>query len=54
MLQRIQKVRSQLERQSAAAYITETATKRKRRREETFDAVLQAEIAKLKASERGL
>ena len=47
------KVRSQLERQSAAAYITETATKRKRRREESFDAVLQAEIAKLKASERG-
>ena len=40
--------------QSAAAYITETATKRKRRREESFDAVLQAEIAKLKASKRGL
>lgn len=54
MLQRIQKVHSQLERQSAAAYITETATERKRRREESFDAVLQAEIAKLKASERGL
>lgn len=49
----IQKVRSQLERQSAAAYITETATKRKRRREESFDAVLQAEIAKFKASKRG-
>ena len=41
-------------RKSAAAYITETVTKRKRRREESFDAVLQAEIAKLKASERGL
>lgn len=37
----------------AGAYITETATKRKRRREESFDAVLQAEIAKLKASNRG-
>lgn len=54
MLQRIQKVRSKLERQSAATYITETATKKKRRREESFDAVLQAEIAKLKASKRGL
>lgn len=54
MLQRIQKVRSQLERQSVAAYIVETAAKKKQAREESFDSVLQAEIAKLKASERGL
>ncbi|HAR01844.1 MAG TPA: hypothetical protein DCR82_05525 [Eubacterium sp.] len=32
----------------------EKAQERKRRREESFDAVLQAEIAKLKASKRGL
>lgn len=31
----------------------EKAQERKRRREESFDAVLQAEIAKLKASKRG-
>ena len=32
----------------------EKAQERKRRREESFDAVLQAEIEKLKASNRGL
>lgn len=32
----------------------EKAQERKRRREESFDAVLQAEIAKLKASKSGL
>lgn len=32
---------------------TETAAKKKQAREESFDSVLQAEIAKLKASNRG-
>ena len=53
LLQKIQRVQSGLKRQSAAAYIAETAAKKKWVREESFDSVLQAEIAKLKASNRG-
>lgn len=53
MLQKIQRVQSGLKRQSAAAYIVETAAKKRRAREESFDSILQAEIAKLKASNRG-
>lgn len=53
LLPKIDGARLLPDRQSAAEYITEIATMKKKQREKSFDAVLQSEIDKLKASGRG-